>query len=234
MRVMACLQPGESASRSAMKERQALVRLCVYSSKGGTDDEGTIGGIQRWCNCDHHHHHGAGNEGAAWWGPGRFETSAGGISQLRLKFPLCRHLLEQSPSYAACRHYSDRGNALGQSALVVLALVISVCDRLDGGKPLHRSAHRALWCSPAHGRDRILRSPTDDHLRARAGINSQEGSWPRLERQAFTAAVCLSNRRRITFRVDRASDPRGRRVDLADPGSAHQERAATQPLFLID
>ena len=70
---------------------------------------------------------------------------------------------------------------------------------------------------------RILFAATDNHSGARAGFNPEEGSRPRLERQAVAAPVCPGNRCRVTFFVGGARDLRGRRVDLADPGSAHQE-----------
>ena len=54
------------------------------------------------------------------------------------------------------------------SAPVVLALVISVYHRVDGGKPFHRSAHRALRSGAVDGRDRVPPAPAGDHPHARA------------------------------------------------------------------
>ena len=38
----------------------------LTSMSGGTDEQGTAGGVQRRRDRDHHHDHGAGDEGAAW------------------------------------------------------------------------------------------------------------------------------------------------------------------------
>ena len=88
-------------------------------------------------------------------------------------------------------------------------------------KPLHHGTHGAIRNRTVASRDRLLPAPAGDHPRARAGINPQEGSRPRLERQAVAAAVCLGNRCSLTFCMARASDPCDRCTDLADSGPAY-------------
>src|SRR5215472_2727280 len=83
-----------------------------------TDEQWPVGGFQRRRDRDHHHDHGAGDEGAARRPCARLGAAGADVSQLRLEFRLCRHLLEQPPSHAACLHRGDGCNALGQSAPV--------------------------------------------------------------------------------------------------------------------
>ena len=92
-----------------------------------------------------------------------------------------------------------------------------------GEKPFHRSTHCALRASAVDGRNRLPPAAGGDHQRARPGINPQEGSRPRLERQAVAAAVCLSNRCSVAFCLAGASDPCDRCTDLADSGPAHRK-----------
>jgi hypothetical protein len=62
-----------------------------------------------------------------------------------LSFRLCRHLLEQPPSHAACLRRGQRCDALGQSAPLVLALAISVHYGMDGGKTSFTASPTALY-----------------------------------------------------------------------------------------
>jgi hypothetical protein len=143
--------------------------------------------------------------------------------QLCSEFLIRRHLLEQPSSHAPYLHRGDGRNALGQLASAVLAVAISIYHRVDGAKPLHHGTHGAIRNRTVASRDRLLPAPAGDHPRARAGINPQEGSRPRLERQAVAAVVCPSNRCGVTFCVARARDPCDSCTDLADSGSAYRK-----------
>src|SRR5215468_3196310 len=94
---------------------------------------------------------------------------------------------------------------------------------VDGAKPLHHSAHCAIWSRTVVSRDRIFVAPAGDHSRARPGINPQEGSRPRLERQAVAAAVRLGNRGSVAFCVACTNDLCDRCTDLADSGPAYRK-----------
>ena len=133
----------------------------------------------------------------------------------------------------SARMYGGDGrNVVGKLALAVLAVVVPFHYRVDGGKPFHRGSHRALRCGAADGSDCVLHASTNDHPRAGERFNPQKGSRARLEGQTIAAAVCFGNRCSVTFCVDRAKHLRRRRIDLADPRSAHQERAARQSLLI--
>ena len=126
--------------------------------------------------------------------------AAAGVPQLRPEFRLCRHLLEQPPSHVACLHHGHGRDAVGQPAPVVLAVVVSLCHRLDGGEPFHRGAHRALRRGAADGRNRVLPAATGDHPRARAGLDPEKSGRARLEGQAVAGAVSRGDRRDPAFR----------------------------------
>jgi hypothetical protein len=51
-------------------------------------------------------------------------------------------------------------NTMAQSPPIVLALVVSVCGRLDGPKPFDRCTDRALWSGANDGWVCILPAPT--------------------------------------------------------------------------
>src|SRR5262249_40590234 len=158
------------------------------------------------CDRDYHHHYGAGDESTAWRWPGSIGAAAAGVPELRPKFSLCRHLLEQPSSHAARLYHSDGCDALGKSAPVVLALAISVHHRVDGGEPFHFAAHRGLRSSAVDGWNRILPASASDHPRARAGLDLEESDRARLEGQAIAGAVYRSHRGDPAFLVDRAGD----------------------------
>jgi hypothetical protein len=67
----------------------------------------------------------------------------------------------------ACTAVTGR-DALGQSALIVLALIVFVRHRVDGGEPFRGRAHSALRRCAADGRDRVLSASAGDHPRASA------------------------------------------------------------------
>src|SRR5215467_11216492 len=213
---------------SAPMSTAVITRLSAYGGSSNCrrlkkDDQGPVGSFQRRRDRDHHHDHGAGDEGAAWKPCGRFGAISADLSQLHIEFRLCRHLLEQPSSHAACRRRGNGCNALGQLASVVLAIIVSLRHRVDGGKPFHRGAHRALWRGAADGRDCVFAAPAGDHPRTRAEFNLKKSDRPRLEGQAITGAIYLSDRSYPAFLVDRPGDSCDRRADLADSRPAYRK-----------
>src|SRR6201981_595125 len=190
---------------------------------GGTNDEGTLRGIQRWRDRDHHHHHGLGDEGPARRPSGRLGAAPTDIPELCLEFHLCGHLLEQSSSHAARGYGGDRGNDVGQLVPVVLAVAIPVRHRMDGAEPFHRCAYRALWGGVVDGRDRLPRASAVDHSRPRARFNSQKGSRARLEGKAFISAVCRGDPCSVTCNLDRSRARCAGCTELAGSGPAYRK-----------
>src|SRR5262249_44848122 len=153
----------------------------------------------------------------------RFVTGAAGLSQLRAEFRLCRHLLEQPPSSAACHGDGKWRDSLGQPASVVLAVAVSVCHGVDGGEPFQRAAYGTLWRGAADGGYRIFSSAAGDHTFAGPGLDFENGGWDGLEGQAFTGAVCGCDWCDDGFALDLGGDFRGGGVDLVDSGPADRE-----------
>src|SRR5438445_9871 len=197
------------------------------SQAGREDEDGTIGGFQRWRDRNYHHDHGAGNESASRRQPERVVARTAGLPQLRPEFRLCRHLLEQPPSPAACHHNGNGRDSLGEPAPVVLAVAVSVCYRLDGGESFQRTTHRTLRPRAVAGRQRVLPAPAGDHPLAGTGIDSEEGGWPGLEGQALACAIYGCDCCHLAFAVDLRGDFRGRCADLAHSRPAYRKGSAT-------
>lgn len=181
-----------------------------------TDEQGPVGSVQGWGDRDHHHSHGVGDEGATRRPVGGPGARSANISKLCLEFFLRRHLLEQPPPFAADVHLSNRYDALGQSASLVLALAISVYHRLDGRKPLHRGAYRALRSGVVDGRNLLFTALADHHRRPRTGFSPEESDWTRLERETIDAAVCWSHCRHIAVFVLCPGYSSDRGADMVD------------------
>jgi|ERR1700732_4567092 hypothetical protein len=107
--------------------------------------------------------------------------------------------------------------------LFVLAVAVPVRHRMDGAKPFHRCAYRALWSRVVDGRDRLPRASAGDHSRPRARFNSQKGSRARLEGKAITSAVCRGDPCNVTCNLDRSGDLSVGCTDLADSGPAYRK-----------
>ena len=159
--------------------------------------------------------HGDGLEG--------FGAAAAGVSQLCPEFLYVGIYWNNHHHMLHTCTVVTGGDALGQSAFIVLAVVISFHRRMDGREPFHCGAYCVLRRGAVDGRDRLLLASADDHPRARAGLNLEEGDRARLEGQAIAAAVYRSDRCQLPFFVDRASDFRDRCADLADSGPAHRK-----------
>jgi hypothetical protein len=71
------------------------------------------------------------------------------------EFRLRGNLLEQPPPHAACLLCCDWRHALGHSAPVVLAIVVSVRHRMDGREPFHGRAYGALRRGALDARNRL-------------------------------------------------------------------------------
>jgi hypothetical protein len=193
-----------------------------------------VGSIQRRSHRDHDHDHGVGSEGPTRGLCARLAPIDADFSELGLEFPICRHLLEQSSSHVA-RVYNGHGrHTVGKLVPALLAVVIPLRHRLDGRKPFHHGAHGSLRRRVADGRDCVSGAPADDHPRAGAEFHIKKSGRPRLEGQAIAVALCGSDYCCAALPVDRSGDPGCGSVDMADPRSAHQARAATQSFFLID
>src|SRR5215472_3072322 len=204
------------------------VRHAASLASGREDEDGTIGGFQRRRDRDHHHDHGAGNESASRRQPERLVARTTGLPQLCPEFRLCRHLLEQSPSPAAC-HYDGNGrDPLGEPAPVVLAVVVSVCYRLDGGESFQRTTHRTLRPCAADGRHRVLPAPAGDHPLAGIGLDFEKGGWPGLEGQALACAVYGCDCCYRACAMDLRGDFRGRCADLVHSRPANRTGSDTE------
>src|ERR1043165_8348852 len=90
------------------------------------------GSVQRRRARHHHHHHGAGVEGAARDRSRRPGTVAPGVFELRVEFPLCRHLLEQPSPHVSFHQIRDRRHPVGKLAPAVLAVAFSVLSVAGG------------------------------------------------------------------------------------------------------
>src|SRR6266542_3823824 len=90
------------------------------------DENNPARSLQRWGPCHHHHDHGAGIEGAPCSRICCIETSAAGVVELRIKFHLPRHLLEQPSSSVSGYRGGQRRNSVGQPSSPVLAVALSV------------------------------------------------------------------------------------------------------------
>src|SRR5215472_4291285 len=201
--MLACLRRTDGVQRAASL------------TSGREDEDGTIGGFQRRRDRDHHHDHGAGNESASRRQPERLVASTADLPQLRPEFCLCRHLLEQPPSPAACHHDGNGRGPLGEPAPVILAVLVSICYRLDGGESFRRTTHGTLWRRAADGCHLVLRAPAVDHPLTGTRLDSQKGGWPGLEGQALARAVCGCDCCHLAFTVDLRGDFRRCCADLA-------------------
>ncbi len=79
--------------------------------------------------------------------------------------------------------------ALGQFALAVLALIVSIYHRMDGREAYHRRAHLAVRGCSTNGHDRALFAPAVDHPCAGTELDSEEGRRTRLEGQTIAGVV---------------------------------------------
>src|SRR6185437_4504699 len=113
-------------------------------------------------------------------------------------------------------HRCHRFSTLGQPALAVLAVVISVHRWVDGRKPFHRNADRALWCCVADGCHCLLPPPEGDYPNTRTGLDLKESDWARLEGQTIASAIYRSDRCYSACLLDCSGDSRYSRLDLAD------------------
>src|SRR5205823_11206435 len=100
---------------------------------------------------------------------------------------------------------------------------ISLHHWVDGRKPLHLAAHRALRSGAIDGRPRLLAPPTSNHPRARARLNLEESDWARLEGQAIADAVHHSDPCDVAIIVDRSGLFCNRCADLAGSRPAHRK-----------
>src|SRR5437868_13672896 len=104
-------------------------------------------------------------------------------------------LLEQSSSHAVRVAPGYRTCLVDQSSSVVLAVSLSICDRVDGREPLRARSLGVLWPRIADGGDCVLDLAAGDHRLRRFWLGAQESSWQGLEGKAFSSALCRGHRR---------------------------------------
>src|SRR4029453_3899684 len=117
------------------------------------------------------------------------ETGAPRVVELRAKFYLPRHLLEQPSSSVSGYRGGQRRNSVGQPSSPVLAVALSVHNSVDGRKSPRRNPHRYLWLCAVDGGNCLLCFAANDHRQRRPRIAPCAGYWQRLERKTLSPAL---------------------------------------------